>query len=221
MANELFGQYWQHRAAKEEAAKLPRPVLRCFATPDLDETEALYWRTCHSSKSILDIGAGDKRIKRKFLERGYSAAYKTCDLSREFEHDFYSLEELNGTYDAILLLEVIEHMPLEQFYGLMARLDALLAENGVVIVSTPNPACINSMWAGDMTHVQQYPLNDLLAFFILRGFACEGYRVIYTRARLSLLERCRSFLKKAVATKILGTDYADGLVVIARRRGAG
>jgi hypothetical protein len=206
MADLIFGSYWAHRAAKQKAAALPRPVLRCFETNGLDETEALLLRTCGSSSSILEIGAGDKRVKRKFLEHGYSGSYATFDVSREFEHDYYSLADISGTYDSILLLEVVAN---------------LLARDGVVVVSTPNPACINSMWAGDMTHVQQYPLDDLLAFFLLRGFACEAYRVVYTKAQLSLLERLRFFLKKVIVAKVIGADYADGSIVIARRSRAG
>lgn len=216
-----FDSYWTLRAARESAASLPRPVLRSFEAPGLDETEALFWGICRTGSSILDIGAGDNRIKRKFFDQGYAGTYKTCDLSTEFHHDFHSIEEITGAYDRILLLEVIEHLSLEQFYGAVKRVEGLLTKNGTIIVSTPNPACINPMWAGDMTHVQQYPLNDLLAFFMLRGFTCEGYRVVYTRERLSLPEQFRLLLKKVLVTKIIGVDYADGLIVIARRSSAG
>src|ERR1051325_9683190 len=217
MSDMVFGRYWAHKAAKEKAARLPRPVLRSFETDGLDETEELFWRTCELSGSILDIGAGDNRVKRKFLERGYSGSYLTYDLSREFDHDFYALRDINGSFDAILLLEVIEHMTLEEFYALMERLDGLLAKRGIFIVSTPNPACISSMWAGDMTHVQQYPLNDLLAFFMVRGFSCEAYRVLYSRKRVTLADQFRQFLRKVLVTQVLGADYADGIIVIARR----
>jgi Methyltransferase domain len=220
MTDLIFGSYWAHRAAKQKAANLPRPVLRCFETNDLDETETVYLRACRSSRSILEIGAGDNRVKRKFAKYGYNGSYATFDLSREFKHDYYSLADVSGTYDSILLLDVIEHMPLGEFYSLMERVADLLAKTGVVVVSTPNPACINSMWGGDMTHVQQYPLNDLIAFFMLRNFTCEGYRVVYTKARLSLVERFRFLLKRIVAANILGADYADGLIVIAKRQGA-
>jgi hypothetical protein len=57
----------------------------------------------------------------------------------------------------------------------------------------------------------------LLAFFMTRGFTCEGYRVVYTRGRMPLRERVRTFLKKAIVAGILGADYADGLIVVARR----
>jgi hypothetical protein len=73
------------------------------------------------------------------------------------------------------------------------------------------------MWAGDMTHVQQYPLNDLLAVFLMRNYGCEAYRVLYTKARLALFERLRLMVQKAVITQVLGMDYADGLVVVATR----
>jgi hypothetical protein len=212
----VYGQYWRHKRAKEQAATLRRPVLRCFETAGLDETEALYFARCGQSTRILDVGAGDNRVKRKFVAAGYRGVYETVDVSTEFPHDYQRLEDVTGTYDGILLLDVIEHMPLEAFYALLARVQTLLRPGGVVVVSTPNPACIKSMWAGDITHIQQYPLNDLVAIFLMRGFSCEAYRVVYQqRERLNLLERGRGWLQKAIVTQLLGVDYADGLIVVA------
>lgn len=218
--NRVFEGYWRHKEFKERAARLPRPVLACFQTEGLDEIERLYWSKCQLCPRILDIGAGDNRLKRKFPAQGYQGCYDTFDISNEFEHDYYSLDGVRGPYDAILLLEVIEHMNLSDFYALMERVEGLLTPEGLLIISTPNPACIYPMWAGDMTHVQQYPLNDLLAFFLMRGYECEAYRVVYQgKERLSLVERFRGFLKKAITTQVLGVDYADGLIVVARRQG--
>lgn len=214
----VFESYWQWRTLKDEAAKLPRPVLRSFHSERLDDKERLYWQKCHSCRRILDIGAGDNGLKRKFLAEGFQGRYETADVSHEFCHDYFSLDDIRGSYDANLLLEVIEHMELAAFCELIERVECLLAEEGMIIVSTPNPGCIYPMWAGDMTHIQQYPLDDLLAFFLLRGFECEAYRVIYTKERLSLLERVRFFLKKVITTQLLGIDYAEGLIVVARGR---
>lgn len=217
-AHLLFTDYWKHQAAKRQAALVPRPVVRRFQTEGFDEAESLYWNRCCRCTRVLEIGAGDKKLKAKFLSHGYEGQYHTLDVSTEFSHDYEAVEDVTGHYDAVLLLEVIEHIPLEEFSRLMQRVQDLLTSDGTVIVSTPNPACVRPMWAGDMTHIQQYPLDDLLAFFIVRQFRCESYRVLYAEARLSLLEWIRLILKKLIAIQILGADYADGLIVIAKAR---
>jgi hypothetical protein len=215
-----FQMYWALKAAKERAAAIPRPVIRTYPCDGLDETERLVWRTLAPCRRILDVGAGDNRIKRKFLALGYAGTFETVDVSPEFDHDYRSLAEVAGPYDGILALDIIEHMTLDEFHPFFERLTALVAGGGSLVISTPNPACVSPMWATDMTHVQQYPLNDLLALLLIAGFECEAYRVLYTRQRLSPVEHVRLLMKKVVTTKILGTDYADGLLVLARA-GAG
>lgn len=214
----VFRDYWRHKAAKEEAARLRRPVLRSFHSKQLDETEQLYWAKCRHCDRILDIGAGDNRVKRKFITAGYRGVYETVDVSHETQHDYETIDQVTGAYDGVLLLDVIEHMPLEAFYALLARVEEILLPGGVLIISTPNPACIRPMWAGDMTHVQQYPLNDLAAIFLMRGYKCEAFRVLYQgQPRLTIVEQCRLWLQKAVVTQILGMDYADGVLVVATK----
>jgi SAM-dependent methyltransferase len=217
VTSTVFTDYWLHKQTKEQAARLSRPLLRSFQAESFDEVERKYWDETRRCRRLLDVGAGDNRVKRKFIAAGYSGVYETVDVSPETRHDYASVDEVTGAYDGILLLDVIEHMPLPAFYELLARVEQLLEPGGVLLISTPNPACIRSMWAGDMTHVQQYPLNDLLAIFLMRRYECDAYRVLYTKARLSLFERFRLWLQKVVITQLLGMDYADGLVVVATK----
>lgn len=217
---ETFGEYWAHKKARVATPPPRKPVLRWWDSTlpgSLNDVDRLFLGKFRSCRRILDFGSGDNRLKAKFLEHSYSGEFRTFDLSREFAHDYHSLDEITGPFDCIFVLEVIEHMELADFYETLEVVTKLLAPDGTLVISTPNPACIYPMWAGDMTHVQQYPLSDLLAVFMRRGFDVEGHRVVMTQERLSPISRLRLLLKKAVTTRILGVDYAEGIIVIARR----
>lgn len=220
MERKPFDDYWAHKRIRATAPPPRKPVLRWWDSTGSDrmnDVERMFLTKFGSCRRILDFGAGDNRIKTKFLQQGYRGEFRTFDVSLEFPHDYRSVEEIGGRFDCIFLLEVIEHLPLPAFYETIDLLVPLLAAEGTLVVSTPNPACIYPMWAGDMTHIQQYPLSDLLAIFMRRGFACESYRVVMTKERVPLTGRFRLFLKKVVTTRILGVDYAEGIIVIARR----
>jgi hypothetical protein len=118
------------------------------------------------------------------------------------------------------LLEVIEHLPLEAGLALRDRLVDLLAPGGVLVLSTPNPACVVSPFAEDETHLRLYPLRDLVAWARGRGLAVEARRVQLLPPRISVGLRMR-LLARRVLCAILGADRADGLLLICRRPPAG
>ena len=72
--DRAFEQYWSLRSAKEQVSQLPRPVLRSFTTAHLDDTEALFFNVASGVSRLLDVGAGDNRIKQKFIQHGYMGA---------------------------------------------------------------------------------------------------------------------------------------------------
>ena len=59
---------------------------RCLSCEDcerLNEMEqAIFNHTQHASR-LLDYGAGDKRLKGKFVSAGFKGRYETLDMSAE------------------------------------------------------------------------------------------------------------------------------------------
>ena len=137
-------------------------------------------------------------------------------MSPEDEHEYSSISQIVGQFDAILCLEVIEHMSLNDYVDLMDEFDKLLNPGGILIVGTPNPLCVVPMWAGDPGHVQQYPLADLAADFVVRGYDVEAFRVRYG-AWPKGIPRLR-FLAMRVLCYLLSVDYAHGIVVIGKKK---
>jgi hypothetical protein len=107
-------------------------------------------------------------------------------------------------------------MCLNDYVDLMDEFGNLLSPGGTLIIGTPNPLCVVPMWAGDPGHVQQYPLADLAADFVVRGYEVEAFRVRYG-AWPAGLPRLR-FLAMRILCYLLSVDYAHGIVVIGKRK---
>src|ERR1035437_9076283 len=107
-------------------------------------------------------------------------------------------------------------MPLAEGLVLRDRLLEWLAPGGTLVLSTPNPACILSPFAADETHQHLYPLQDLIAWAMSRGFEVEARRVKLLPERLGLGKRVRLAVQR-VLVYFVGPDRADGLLLIARK----
>jgi len=215
--DKWYRNYWaRHQARDVMGRTLRAPCLSCENRVELNEMEqAIFNRTKHATR-ILDYGAGDKALQRKFLSSSFKGRYETLDISAEDEHEYSSTSQIKGQFDAILCLEVIEHMSLNDYVDLMDEFGRLLNQGGTLVIGTPNPLCVVPMWAGDPGHVQQYPLADLAADFVVRGYEVEAFRVRYG-AWPKGLSKLR-FLAMRVLCYLLSVDYAQGLIMIGRKK---
>lgn len=215
---EMYDEYWQRMRFREEFNNLSGiPVKRWYFSEGLNEMEQVYFDTLKESESVLDIGSGTNSLKKKFHDNGYGGIYHTMDLSREFPHDFHNLDEIERVYDGILILEVIEHMRMEEFWKLLDFVDAHLAPEGKLVISTSHPRSVIPWESWDMTHIQHYPLHDLYAVFRSRGFSAECYRLWCRRARVGIVQGMRLLLRRFLCY-ILGIDYVDSFALILQRK---
>ena len=155
----------------------------------------------------------------KFLAAGFKGRYDTLDIGKEFDYTYHDLSEVNDRYEAILCLDVIEHLPLPQGLDLLEKLKNLLVPGGILIVQTPNARCIRHPLSTDMTHCQVYNPGDLWSFLTCLGMKVEGFRVVFGRRswlpwRL-LFDLATCFL----IVKVLNCDFADNLLVIGVNEG--
>lgn len=217
MGNELlFANFWQKKKLLE-TSQLHFPVSRWWRTDGLCDIERIYFEAICNTHSILDVGAGDLRVKRKFQQAGYSGVYETQDIGTEFPHTYSSLDQVSRTYECILCFDLIEHMSLSSGITLMARLLDLLAPGGLLILQTPNARCIRNPMAFDMTHEHCYNLPDLWALLSSAGLETKGYRIVIDAPNRGPIARLRDFMMKLVVTRLLGCDYADNIGLIARK----
>src|SRR5262245_55212978 len=205
--------YWRRLQLREQAQGRRAPCLSWYHSSELNTAERLIFDRVRHAKRLLDYGAGDGRLKRKILDAGFAGRYETLDPSEEFPHDYRKLSQVEGRFDAVLCLEVVEHLPLSAFEDVVGGLCDRLEPGGVFVLSTPNPLCVVPMWARDSGHIQQYPLGDLISYFLSREFSVDPFRVRLVPAHPSLGQRARLFTQR-VLCYLLAVDYADGLLVV-------
>jgi SAM-dependent methyltransferase len=113
---------------------------------------------------ILEVGCGLGYFTYALAKSGYDVV--GIDVSAEaideantrygnyFKHkDFFSLSAGEGKYDVILMIELIEHVDNPKRY--LEHAKTLLAENGRLIVTTPNRSWYgdNVIWSSDLPPV--------------------------------------------------------------------
>ena len=197
------------------------PEIKKFASSkkikESESSKAIFDKVCRGS-SVLDIGAGDKSLKEFIIRDELQGIYKSMDIDRTFKHDFYSLDEITGTYDCVLCFNLFEHLELEITLKYLEKVYDILKEGGKLIISVPNIDHINHMWKHDITHIRQYPAKDLYAILKLMNFKGEIniYRLYHRPYRHTIKSKILEILK-IVITRILEVDYCRDILIIAEK----
>jgi len=217
-----YESYWKRKELLKRS--FPTfPVRRWWDTGERDigrlcEIERVYFDAIRDSASLLDVGAGDLRVMRKFQAAGYRGEYHTQDIGDGGPYTYGDLAEVRRPYGAILCLDVLEHLPLADGVALLKRMISLLAPGGVLVIQTPNAAYLPDPRSWDMTHVHTYALHDLWAFFRVEGLDVAGYRVVLGPEREGFMAGARSSIQRWVKQKLLACDFANNVAVIAKKR---
>ena len=217
--SEAFRNYWQRIKLREQAMAVPAPCITWRRMESFNEEEQLIWRRVKDVSRILDFGSGDQTLQRKFLAAGYKGRYETFDVSPEFATTWSSPSAIEGSFGAVICLQVIEHLPLAEGLALRQRLLSLVAPDGWLILSTANPACVLSPFSQDETHVHLYPLHDLLTWAMMAGLTVEARRVKLLPDRVTLVKRAR-LLAQRVLCYLIGADRADSIIIFAHQCGS-
>jgi hypothetical protein len=159
----------------------------------------------------LEVGAGDRRMKRRINARFPGASYESMDVDPTGDHEYRSLEQIDREYDCIFALEVVEHLALEEILPWLTRLAALLRPGGRLILSTPNihhpPAYLR-----DATHRTPLAHDELGGLLEVSGLAVD--RIV----RVHYAPVMRRFVARYLfgwLFKLLGLDFARQIVAIA------
>ena len=67
---------------------------------------------CADGQTYLEIGAGQRRLAQHVNKHFPESVYKSMDVDARQTHDYYSLEDIEETFDRIFMFEVIEHLPM-------------------------------------------------------------------------------------------------------------
>ncbi|GEM_PF-3556762 len=119
-------------------------------------------------KKVLDIGAADRFVKEICSDINRGIEYKSMDTDRSRFHNYYSLAEIQERFNMILLLDVIEHLPLNEGLKLLQTCHNLLEPDGEIIVTIPNNNHPTA-FSVDCTHVTSYRYHDLAGLLLSCG----------------------------------------------------
>jgi hypothetical protein len=211
-----YETYWKRKKLLTDS-KPEFPVRRWWPTDGLADVEQLYYDAVRGAPSLLDVGAGDLRVMQKLQRAGYRGDYHTLDIGTEGQYTYRDLGDVSRAYGAIICLDVIEHLPLSEGLTLVNRMVSLLPPGGVLILQTANAYYIPDPLAWDMTHVHKYNLPDLWAHLTCQGLEVSGYRVVVGEERGGLVAALKLRVVAYVKQRILGCDYANDIVLIARK----
>jgi 2-polyprenyl-3-methyl-5-hydroxy-6-metoxy-1,4-benzoquinol methylase len=134
---------------------------------------------------ILDVGCGDGRYMKALVENGYYNIFG-IDISEEQVEDARNrlgldrvavadaLEFLRAQerhYDAILMIDILEHLDLDYSIKVLTAARAALKDNGIVLVQVPNSISPLSFYIyGDLTHKRAYTVDSIRQTMLLASF---------------------------------------------------
>lgn len=203
-----WSELYAHRKAM--AARFGKQV---FQLPLRRRVRQVLLDHLRDGQRVLEVGAGQRKMGSELVAALPHLVYESMDIDRRLPHDYYSLDDAAGPYDAVFSLEVVEHLPLPAIQPWLAQVQALLRPGGYLILSTPNtfypPAYLR-----DATHCTPLCYDELAGLVSLAGLEVTTiYRIYHDPVHRRLLRRYTlGWLFKA-----LGIDYARQIVLVARR----
>ena len=164
---------------------------------------------------LLDVGAGERGMEDKIVKKHDGVIYKSMDIDHNLPHDYYSLDEIDEKFDLILLLDVIEHLGLEDGVKMLKQLYELLVDGGKLIINTPNIFNPSRFWL-DATHKVAYSYGELGGVLLGQGFEVQG---IYRTFNASVPKYFLRLTLFYPLHRILNVDFAKSIVFLAQKSG--
>lgn len=158
---------------------------------------------------VLEIGAGDRRFGKRLQALKPGIEYRSFDIDRNTEQDYYSLADVEGDFDCIFAFELIEHLDLESGLELLRATRRFLRPEGHLLLGTPNLYHPHRYW-GDVTHKTPYKYEELGGLLLMAGF---GKPRIYRRYNDAWLRRWFRMYVGIHLHRYLDIDFADTVLI--------
>lgn len=180
------------------------------SAPLIDGGETLITRYLTRGASVLDVGAHDRRIERFVDGLKLGVNYRSLDVDRSFQHDFYAFSEVQDQFDLITVLDVVEHIPPEIVNQMFIDCFRVLKPGGRIVVTTPNVSHPVRLWR-DCTHITAMHHAELGGFMLSAGFEQPSLH----RIRQMKLKDWLLLPLVWPTLKFLEIDYAFGIAIAA------
>jgi len=163
---------------------------------------------------ILEIGAYDRKLGEKIKAHLPRVEYRSMDIDRSLYHDYYTLKDVEGKFNEVLLFEVIEHLDVEEGVKLLKKIHELLYPGGKLILSTPNVMNPVRVWQDGLTHRVRYYYEELGSLLLSQGFEVVHIYRVFNDAFFRYLVKVYLF---SLLHRYLGIDFAKSILVVAKR----
>lgn len=142
---------------------------------------------------ILDVGVGYGFFEEQFYsltKKGISiygfdiSSKAVTSLNERFGNNFkvgsiYNPPFKKFAFDAIVALEILEHIPPKKIFNVLEKLRNLLAETGLLIISVPLNENLESRRDNPSGHVREYTKSLIFAELKLSKFSVLDYKEFY------------------------------------------
>ena len=162
--------------------------------------------------SLLDVGAGKKDLLKKLEPVKNLIDYKSQDIDKKQQHDFYDLISIEKKFDFVVSAEVIEHLDSTEKCLFVENLFSLTNYGGFVAVATPNANHPNIFWR-DFTHKMPVHYYDLAGLLGHSGFTEID---IFRLTKMNWKKRFTAWRYRSLLN-LLHTDFAQSILAVGKK----
>jgi len=200
----------QYRRRKAAAARFGKSV---FDLPLVKHLRDVLQAAVSPTARVLDVGAGDRKLHATLLRLRPGVRYESLDVDPQGDHDYQDLDDVPGTFDCVVALEVIEHLTLAEIPDWLEQLAERVAPGGALLISTPN-TFYPAAYLRDATHRTPLCYDELAGLISGASLEVQSIHRVYNDPLPRLI------LRRYVCGwlfRLLGIDFARQIVVVARR----
>lgn len=165
-------------------------------------------------QSLLDVGATDRVHEAKVRSRWPGIDYRSFDIDRTNKHDYHDFADIDRQFDAVTLIEVLEHVPPKVAVELVQQCFKACKPGGWFLASVPNVYTPGAQ--EEWTHISTLHYGDLFGLVAWAGFEVVDAARVYHCGWKNKLVHAR--LLHALH-RVLGVDYAQSVAVLAKKPG--
>ncbi|MBN2145104.1 MAG: class I SAM-dependent methyltransferase [Candidatus Aureabacteria bacterium] len=184
-----------------------------WSIPIRKKTQDVLIEIVKEGDHILDVGSCNRHLKTDLEKCYHHIVYKSMDVDRLNHHDYYSMTDIQETFDVVVMFECIEHLSLEEGLIMLREIHRILKKNGILILSTPNTFHPNRYW--ECTHKIPFRYDELGGFIETCHFQTENIYRIYNDSFFSRLFR---LYVAAPIHRYFCIDFARSILLIGRRK---
>lgn len=136
-----------------------------------------------SSRKILDVGCGEGAFVEEYAQKGIDIQGLDLNYENEFvrQGSILNLPYSDSYFDAVMLLDVFEHIAFKEQHQALLEIFRVLKPNGMFFVAIPNLAHLNSRFSfalfgkldrtdSELDHVGERPFYENKILLEKAGF---------------------------------------------------